>query len=136
MPHRVFVDTSAWIAVADTNESHHKAAVEIYAHLLRSQVNFATTILVVAETQAWLRRRMGVDAALSFLKSVNESPRIEVVYPNARLEAEAKRILRQFTDQDFSLTDAISFACMKQMGLKEAFTYDNHFATAGLGIVE
>ena len=136
MPRRIFVDTSAWVAVADSNESHHAEAAETYARLLKSQVTFVTTILVIAETQVWLRRRMGVEAALSFLKNVNDSSHIEIVYPNARLETEAKRILRQYADQDFSLTDAISFAWMKDVGLSDVFTYDKHFATAGYNIIK
>ena len=131
MTRRVFVDTSAWVAVVDSSDSHHSEAAETYARLLKSPVTFVTTILVVAETQVWLRRRTGAEAASAFLKNANESQRIEIVYPNARLEAEAKRILRQYEDQDFRLADAISFAFMRQNGLTEAFAYDRHFATAG-----
>jgi len=135
MPRRVFVDTSAWVAVADSKDSHHEAATKAYAHLLKSHVTFVTTILVIAETQAWLRRRMSAEIALLFLKNANESPRIKVVYPDFRMEAEAKRILRQYADQDFSLADAISFAFMRQDGLTEAFAYDRHFAAAGFTLV-
>ena len=63
MTRRVFVDTSAWVAVVDSSDSHHSAATETYARLLKSQVTFVTTILVVAETQVWLRRRIGAEAA-------------------------------------------------------------------------
>jgi len=135
MTQRVFVDTSAWVAVVDSSDSHHPIATRTYKRLLKSPFTFVTTILVVAETQIWLRRRASPEAASTFLKNINESQRVEIIYPNARLEAEAKRILRQYADQDFSLTDAISFAFMYQNGLTEAFAYDRHFATAGYTII-
>ncbi len=135
MTQRVFVDTSAWIAVVDRSDSHHLAATETYMRLLKSPVTFVTTILVIAETQIWLRRRASAEAASTFLKNINESQRVEIVYPNARLETEAKRILRRYADQDFSLTDAISFAFMDQNGLTEAFAYDRHFAAAGYTLI-
>ncbi|MGA2488820.1 MAG: PIN domain-containing protein [Anaerolineales bacterium] len=135
MPRRVFVDTSAWLAVTDTSDVHHAEAVDIYTHLLDSQVVLVITILVIAETQIWLRRRFGSDAALVFLNNINESTRIEIVYPDAGLEKKAKQILRQFADQDFSLADAISFAWLKDAGLSDVFAYDQHFVTAGYNLV-
>jgi len=137
MTRRVFVDTGAWLAIADSSDEHHASATKTYERLLKNQVALVTTILAVAETQIWLRRSRtgGHEKAMAFLKHVNESPRIKVVYPDARLEAEAKRILRQYADQDFSLADAISFAFMRQDGLTEAFAYDRHFAAAGFTLV-
>jgi uncharacterized protein len=117
MPPRVFVDTSAWLAIMDTSDVHHGEAAEIYTLLLNSRIVLVVTILVVAETQIWLRRRFGPDAALGFLKNINESTQIEIVYPDAGLEKKTKLILRQYADQDFSLADAISFAWLKEAGL-------------------
>lgn len=93
-----------------------------------------TTLLVVAETQIWLRRRASAEAAFAFLENINESQRIELIYPDDQLETEAKRILRRYADHNFSFTDAISFACMERHGLTEAFAYQ-HFVTAGYTII-
>ena len=135
MPRRIFVDTSAWLAVTDTSDVHHAEAVDIYIRLLNAQCVLVVTILVIAETQIWLRRRFGSDTALAFLKNINESARIEIVYPDAALEKKAKGILRQYADQDFSLADAISFAWLKEAGLSDVFSFDQHFVTAGYTLV-
>ena len=135
IPSRVFVDTSAWVAVSDRDQNNHAAATELYARLLDSSANLITTILVVSETHIWLRRRIGKKAALSFLKNVNESPRIQVVFPDLSLEREAKKILQQYADQDFSLADALSFAFMRREKIIEAFAYDQHFTTAGFTLL-
>jgi uncharacterized protein len=135
MKQRVFVDTSAWLAVTDSSDAHHAEAARIYTRLINDQATLVLTILVVAESQIWLRRRLGAEAAATFLKNVNESTRIEIVFPDGDLEKKAKVILRQFADQDFSLTDAISFAWLKKEGLSEVFAYDRHFVTAGYTLV-
>jgi predicted nucleic acid-binding protein len=47
------------------------------------------------------------------------------------LENRARQILRQYTDQDFSYVDAVSFALMQEVEITEAFAFDRHFTTAG-----
>ena len=42
-----------------------------------------------------------------------------------------EEILRKYSDQDFSYTDAVSFAIMRRQRIRKAFCFDKHFATAG-----
>ncbi|MCZ6680634.1 MAG: PIN domain-containing protein [Candidatus Poribacteria bacterium] len=131
-PREVFTDASAWIALADQSEGHHADAVKIYSDLLLNRQNTLVTLdLMVAETHIWLRRRLGHQAAITFLAGINESARIEMVYLDARLESETKTILRQYDDQIFSFADAAAFALMQQRSITHAFTFDQHFVTAG-----
>lgn len=131
MSRTIFVDASAWIAVANENDNNHKAAVEVYPHLLADYQRLVTTNLVVVETYIALRHELGHRAALAFLENVRTSPRIERVFSTPALEQEAEAILRRYADQDFSYTDAVSFALMKARGIKEAFTFDKHFSVLG-----
>jgi predicted nucleic acid-binding protein len=39
--------------------------------------------------------------------------------------------LARFNDQDFSLTDAVSFAVMSERGIRDALALDHHFTVAG-----
>jgi predicted nucleic acid-binding protein len=74
---------------------------------------------------------LGHAAAITFLENLKASPRIERIYVTADLEAEAEAILRRYSDQGFSLTDAVSFALLRRRGLSAAFAFDAHFVTAG-----
>ena len=90
-----------------------------------------TTDLVVAESYIILRLALGHTPAVAFLQRLRASPRIERVYVTEAIGLEAEEILRRYRDQDFSLTDAVSFALMRQRGMDTAFAFDAHFSTAG-----
>jgi predicted nucleic acid-binding protein len=132
---KVFVDTGAWLALADASDDLHHAARSIYPSVLQPGVRLITTNLVVAESYNLIRRRIGFQASIRFLQSLRTSPRLERVYSDARLENAAEEWLQWYEDQDFSLVDAVSFAYMQVEGIGEAFAFDKHFTTAGFVLV-
>jgi len=131
----VFVDTSAWFALADRSDQHHAHAVSIFPGLLSSYRYLKTTNLVVAETYILIRRALGYQPAIKFLESIAASPRVVKIYSDSVVEEAAEGILRQYKDQDFSYTDAVSFAVMKQHKIVQAFSFDKHFTTAGFSLI-
>lgn len=131
MAAELFVDTGAWVALADEDDRHHARATSAFPRLLREHQRLVTTNLVVAECYILLRLELGHGPAVAFLEHLRASPRIERVYATADLEDEAEGILRRYQDQDFSFTDAVSFALMRQREITTAFAFDAHFATAG-----
>jgi len=131
----IFVDAGAWIAITDTRDKYHKSASDLYKRLLAEHKTLVTTNLVVAEAYIIIRRTGGHGPAMRFLQSIRESVRLHKIYSDARIEAEAEEILERFADQDFSLTDAVSFVVMKDREIEEAFAFDQHFLTAGFGLL-
>jgi len=131
----VFVDAGAWIALTDTRDKYHKAASDLYSGILSDHRVLVTTSLVVAEAYIIIRRTGGHEPALRFLRSLRESIRLRKIYSDANLEAEAEELLERFSDQDFSLADAVSFVVMGDREIEEAFAFDRHFVTAGFGVL-
>jgi predicted nucleic acid-binding protein len=127
----IFVDTSGWYeAVAETGIRADRVR-RLLGERVRGATRAVTTNLVVAETHALLLRRVNGAVALAFVKQVGRAPNI-VVHATPEIEANAQSDwLEAFDDQDFSLTDAVSFAVMKERGIRVAVTLDQHFATAG-----
>ena len=135
MAAELFVDTSAWYALALPRDSAHGRLAGALRERVARGVRVATTNLVVAETHALLLRRVGRGPAEAFARVVRASPNL-VVTSSPDLEATAlDEWIGRFDDQDFSLTDAVSFAVMAERGIREALTQDRHFATAGFGMV-
>ena len=93
-----------------------------------------TTNLVLAETHALLLRRATRATALAFLHQVDQPPNL-VVRSTGELEARALTDwLDRYADQEFSFTDAVSFALMAERAITDALTLDRHFATAGFQV--
>jgi predicted nucleic acid-binding protein len=130
-PENIFVDTSAWVALADKDDTHHKEAASIYPLLLKNKNILITSNLIVAESYVLILNELGHQASLNFLGRLKASPRILRVYSNENIEADAQEILSKFVDQDFSYTDAVSFVMMKRQKIKKAFSFDKHFVIAG-----
>ena len=127
----IFVDASAWIAVSDVRGKYHEAARQMQLRLVTEKRLLITTNLVIAESYVMIYRTGGVQVALRFLELQRSSTLVQRVYSDAMIELQAENILHQYSDQDFSFADAVSFAVMRQLGINEAFTFDHHFATAG-----
>ena len=56
----VYVDTSAFFALLDAEESHHRAALKRATALFDEEASLVTSNYVVVETCALLQRRIGL----------------------------------------------------------------------------
>lgn len=131
MAAEVFVDTSAWYPLLLTSHAEHQRIAALARRLVQRGRRIVTTNLVVAETHALVMRRVGVATALTFVQTVTSPPNL-IVRSTAELEEQAVTDwLARYADQDFSLTDAVSFAVMRERRISEALTLDHHFEVAG-----
>lgn len=124
---RVFVDSSAYLALLDQDDAHHTEAVAILSHLANRRYRQFTTNILIIETHALLMSCLGSAPAAQFLRDMRESNTV-VVRVRAADEADGQQILFRYADKDFSFADAISFAVMERLRITQAFTFDRHFA--------
>ena len=131
MGREIFVDTSAWYPIVDRAHPDHARMAEHLESRVGDGAVLVTTNLVLAESHALLMRRIDRRVARTFLAGARAAPNV-VVHSSAELEAAAEsQWLTRYDDQDFSLTDAVSFAVMTERDITEALTLDRHFTTAG-----
>ena len=131
MPAEFFVDTSAWYPLMVATHPDHARLASALRALISDHRRLVTTNLVVAETHALLLRRVGRAVALTFVRAVDDPPNV-VIRSTRELESTAERNwLARYPDQDFSFTDAVSFAVMAERRIRDALSLDNHFTVAG-----
>lgn len=123
----VLWDSSAILAVLDRTDTFHAAAEATTRALADARLPGVTTNYILAEAHNLLLHRLGREIALQWLLR----PGLEVVQVIASQEERALAILTRYNDKNWSLCDAISFAFMEAHGIREAFTYDHHFAQWG-----
>lgn len=127
----LFVDTSAFYAVADSSDRHHERAVSTFC-ARGERGDLKTTDHVVVETWLLLRARLGRVAAMRFWDAM-ETGVVQVFGVSSRDLARARAIAREWPDQKFTLVDCTSFAVMERLGIREAFAFDRHFRTFRAG---
>jgi len=119
----IFVDTSAFYAVADRKDKHHKAAKTGFEKIIKENCNLILTNFVVAETHALMLSRLGIEAGIEWLEKLPGN--VERVKQED--EVGAKEIILKYRDKGFSYCDATSFAVIKRLNIEEAFSFDRHF---------
>jgi predicted nucleic acid-binding protein len=124
-----FVDTSALIALLDTDDPAHGEAREAWREAVLDAEGLVATDYVVVEAVAVTRRRWGLDGVrvlldelipLVEIQSVSVDDRIAGV--NALLAAGRRRL---------SLVDCVSFVMMRRMGIRDYLGTDPHFDEQG-----
>ncbi len=131
----VFVDTSAWYALVDRTDPHHRDALAIGGRLRAASRGLLTTNHVAGESYTLLRGRLGYVAAQDFLRRIRISLQTERVFVPEAWEDAAEALLAQYHDQSFSYVDATSFVTMRRLELQEAFAFDRHFTIAGFTVL-
>ena len=131
---RVFVDSSAYLALLDRQDKNHPAATALVRQLAAEHFRQFTTNTLIIETHSLLLSRMGLREATQFLRAMEQTNTV-IVRARAADEERAKAIIFHYGDKDFSLADAISFVVMERLGIRRAFTFDRHFAQYGLTVL-
>lgn len=128
----IFVDTSAWLALADPADAHHIEAREFEAMLRKgAHGKLVTTDFVLDETITIVRDKAGIAKARDLSRAVLDSPNVHVLWVGEAQFRGALELMLSREDKHWSLTDCTSFVLMKGMELDSAFTFDSDFKQAG-----
>ena len=128
-------DSSAYFALAETREVNHRDARAIMSGMTRQHWRLFTTNFIAAEAHALFLARRGRDTASRFLTGLELSQGTTVVRATSADEQAARSIIARYADKEFSLTDAIMFAVMDRLGMRDAFTFDRHFLQYGCSML-
>lgn len=125
----VFVDTSAFYALAVARDPSHRAASQALARLERERAGFVTSSFVLVETVTLLQARTGVATVKLFRGRF-----LPIVRVHWLTEGDGRRAIDSLLAADrrtVSLTDWSSFLLMRDAGIHRAFAFDPHFAEQG-----
>lgn len=128
---RIFIDTSAFIALSDQDDQCYENAKEFDLGQIIRNPRFLTSNFIVCETLNYLRIRVSYETAIRFRENLYKSKITEVISIAADLEEKAFRIMKRYKDKTCSFTDCTSFALMESLGVTAAFGFDEHFRQYG-----
>jgi predicted nucleic acid-binding protein len=125
------VDTVAWLALINTNDTLHDAALQTMEVLRSQQIELTTTEFVLLEVADALCAPPARGQAIRFIEGLKRLPILEIVPVSPTLYAAGWELYCQRDDKRWGLTDCISFAVMRERQVSQAFTSDHHFEQAG-----
>ena len=123
----VFADTFFYLALLDDTEPDHERAL---AESKISRLIVTTEFILLELGNACARAEDHADF-LALVAGMRASPRVKIIPLASELFNRGLARMRERSDKDWSLTDCISFVVMKDEGIHEALTGDQHFEQAG-----
>lgn len=127
----IFADTSALYAVLDRDDENHAEAVRRLSEMSVARAALVTSNYVVVETCALVQRRIGQAALRTFREVVQGS--LQVHWVTEREHELGMAAVLAASRRKLSLVDCVSFTIMRELGLKAAFAFDQHFEEEGFG---
>lgn len=131
---QVFVDTSAWDAIADAGDANHEIAL-LYKEKITENCRLVVTNYIFDELHTLMLMNQGYQDTVDFKRQLDimvQAGIIEVVWVTEDIAAEAWSVFEKFNaDKEWSFTDCVSYVVMKQREITDVFTFDHHFAQMG-----
>ena len=104
----------------------------VLSHRIKAErIRIVTTRAVLVDVGNALSRPSFRSTALALLHSFAWDPLVEVTPLTEELFERGRTLFRRHSDNEWGLTDCISFVVMKERGLTDALTADAHFLQAG-----
>ena len=129
---RLFVDTSALLAVLDGSDPRHLEA-SAALRSLDSTAELVTHNYVVVESIALVRRRLGSQVEQRLFDDL--LPAIRVIWVDESAHRAAFASYRA-SNRSASLVDHVSFAVMRALGLEVALAFDSDFEREGFELAK
>jgi predicted nucleic acid-binding protein len=123
-----YIDTSALIALVDRSDTYHA----LFKQLFSSPPRLVTTTLVIAEGHAWFLRRYDQGRALQFLAMIEAMKPLAVLAVGQREVTATTSLLRKFSDQELTLTDAMGLHLMRLRKIGLCWSTDFHLGLTGV----
>jgi predicted nucleic acid-binding protein len=127
----VFLDTAYVYALINTRDQWHESATLWQQKIVDDGRTLLTTELILFEIADGLAAINFRQQAIQVIDALRANSLVEIVPAPTELLNGALDLYRQRSDKGWGLTDCASFVVMRERGLLDALTGDDHFRQAG-----
>ncbi|MGP8323820.1 MAG: type II toxin-antitoxin system VapC family toxin [Methanosarcinaceae archaeon] len=118
----IFVDSSYYIAIADTKDQWHKKSLEL-SEYIENNISVVSSF-IISEVVTEIGRRSGGKVAYNLYNYFTDN--CKIIYIDRDLLSESMEIVLKY-DGTLSLADAASVAIMDNMKIGEIVSFDSDF---------
>ncbi len=131
MRREVFADTSYWVALVDKTDALHQAAQFASIEVRDAQIVTTESVLIevvnfFSRHGQWMRQK-----SVAFTQEVLHASGVTVMSSSRVMLIAGLDLHFERPDKGYSLTDCISMQMMRELGIFEILTHDQHFAQEG-----
>lgn len=134
---KIFIDTSAFLAILASDQNLHFQAKEILLELQQQHAIFFTSSFVLSETYTRIIYDLHLKIAEKFHQMIisgEETGFMRVFWLDQLIDEEIYKIYKKFSEHKLSYTDASSYLLVKKFHLDAIFTFDRAFKKVGLSV--
>jgi len=132
---KIFIDTSAWVALENKKDIHYKEAITFKNEVKNKRYRLYTSNYILDETYTLLLANVGYEKTVQFFKRIKllkGRGLLHVIQVTENIEDSALLIFKRFNkDKFWSFTDCISKAIMEMLDINEVFSFDRNFEQMG-----
>jgi hypothetical protein len=122
------VDTLFVVALINHRDAYHVRAAEL-AELYESQPLLITDAILLEIGNALARNYK--PQAIEVINEFLSSSEVEIIRLTPKIFEQAYSLYKQYQDKEWGLIDCVSFVAMRNTGVNDALTFDQHFVQAG-----
>ena len=134
---KVFIDTWGWLTLRDRKESRHQEVKDFYLQFRDQNGIIYTSDYVIDETITLIFKRLPFKTAKESLSKIDkaiEEGYLQMEWVTPERFEKAKGLRLKYQDKPrISFTDLTSMVIMKELGVKDIITGDEHFEHVGMG---
>jgi predicted nucleic acid-binding protein len=134
----IFVDTGAFYARADADDSHHEDAIRLFDGIRSGDLPYRpiyTSQAVLSEFATLALYKLGHDTATRALTAIRQSDSINVLPVGEPAFETAAAQFADYDDQQISFVDLTTSVLADERGVEHVFAFDTDFRTLGFSLV-
>ncbi len=128
---RVFVDTSAFVAMFDKDDDMHSESIRLFEEIKNKKIRIVVTDYILSESITTAMARAGHRIAVTVGEFILSSRVVDLIWLDKQLKLKAWEFFKKYSDKHYSFIDCTSFVVMKETRVNHYFAFDDHFAKAG-----
>ena len=128
---RVFADTSYWVAILRDNEQWHEIAISVINELGKTEIITTESVLIEVLNYFSEYKSDIKDFVANYVEEILKDDETLVLLHNHDDFLKALELYKSRLDKGYSLTDCVSMNSMREIGISEVLTNDQHFEQEG-----
>lgn len=135
---RVFIDTSAFIALLIAQDDDHQIVTETLSSLVTKRATLYTSEYVLDELYTRINYDLGTLAlskALKYIQQAGKDGSLNILEVAGGVLERAPKMMLKYSALKLSCTDCVSFLLVRELKLHCILTLDSDFVKLGLEVL-